>query len=158
MASSITAKNVADYLLCKVDKSKGDSITPLRLQKLVYYCQAWHLAYFQKPLFKEDIQAWAHGPVVPRLYRHHAKNYMHDAIDTSAASPSPLATVSDDSRLLIDKVWDKYNNLSGSALEELTHQESPWKKAYGDITPGGRCNVVISHKAMQDFYSKQISS
>ena len=64
----ITCFDVADYFLSLVDEDSGDSISNLKLQKLVYYAQGLHLACFDRPLFNEDIQAWAHGPVIPELY------------------------------------------------------------------------------------------
>lgn len=62
-----TYNDIADYFIA-VSNSTHDLITNLRLQKLVYYAQAWHLAIYQEPLFSEDFQAWVHGPVIPQLY------------------------------------------------------------------------------------------
>ena len=65
----LTAAQVADYFLSLVDEDAGDSMTNLRLQKLLFYAQAWHLALTNRPLFEEDFEAWVHGPVIPSFYR-----------------------------------------------------------------------------------------
>ncbi len=67
--ASLTARDVADYLLYHVDEDAGDSMSNLKLQKLLYYAQGVHLALTGKPLFLEHIEAWQHGPAVPALYR-----------------------------------------------------------------------------------------
>lgn len=66
MPAPYTASQIAKWLLSAIDRDSGDSITPLKLQKLIYYAQAWSLALPERayPLFDEDMQAWAHGPVV----------------------------------------------------------------------------------------------
>lgn len=59
-APSTTVFDVAEYIL-----EQHGEMTSMKLQKLVYYCQAWHLAWSDEPLFRESIEAWANGPVVP---------------------------------------------------------------------------------------------
>ena len=63
----ITHRDVAEYFLALANET-GGTITNLKLQKLVYYAQAWHLANFDKPLFDAKFEAWVHGPVIPGLY------------------------------------------------------------------------------------------
>ena len=82
MSSTIlSSKQVADWILSKVNKSAGDTLSPLKLQKLLYYCQAWHYTIFNKELFDEKIEAWAHGPVVPSQYKRFSYIMIYDAID-----------------------------------------------------------------------------
>jgi uncharacterized phage-associated protein len=66
--ATMKAQDVAEYFLTLVDDEAGDSLSNLKLQKLVYYAQGFHLALTEKPLFDEAIEAWEHGPVVPGLY------------------------------------------------------------------------------------------
>src|SRR4051794_29818552 len=68
MSRTLTADQVADYFLAHVDEESGDNITHLKLQKLLYYAQGFHLAIQGEPLFAEPIEAWEHGPVVCRVY------------------------------------------------------------------------------------------
>ncbi len=69
MPPPYTANQIADWFLGSIDRGAGDSITHLKLQKLIYYAQAWSLALFKTSLFNEDLQAWVHGPVAPSIYR-----------------------------------------------------------------------------------------
>lgn len=148
---------VADYLLTKVDTAEGDSITHLKLQKLVYYCQAWYLAYHDgDPLFDEPIEAWAHGPAVMSLWQRF-KNRGWQAIDATKLVSDPFAELDASTRELIDEVWEAYGHLSGSQLRSLTHSEGPWVDAYGDHAPGQMCREEIPRDAMQHYYAAQIS-
>lgn len=115
----LTVEQVADYFLLQVDEVAGDVMTNLRLQKLVYYAQAWHLAIAEKPLFQDDVEAWVHGPVVPCLYYAY-RDYGWQPI------PRPdrdAVAMDDQTRELLDEVWDTYGQFSAKALENLTHSE-----------------------------------
>jgi uncharacterized phage-associated protein len=69
VACKLSCVEIAKYFLVQVEEELGDSISNLKLQKLVYYAQGFNLALFDgNPLFDEEIQAWTHGPVVPALY------------------------------------------------------------------------------------------
>ena len=151
----VSVDAVADYILAKVDRGEGDSITHLKLQKLIYYCQAWYLAFYDKPLFDEPIQAWAHGPVVPVLW-HRFKHYGWQAIDPEKLATNPLAELDERARDMIDEVWATYGSLSGSELRRLTHKEPPWKDAYGDRAPGEACYEEIPRKAMAAYFKPRI--
>jgi uncharacterized phage-associated protein len=59
---------VANYFIWLANET-GSFLSNLKLQKLVYYAQAWHLALEESPLFEEDFEAWIHGPVLPTLYQ-----------------------------------------------------------------------------------------
>jgi putative zinc finger/helix-turn-helix YgiT family protein len=97
--------NTAKFFLFKIDEEAGDVITPLKLQKLVYYAQAWFTAYFGKPLVTENCQAWIHGPVFPELY-----NYFKD----KGYSPIPkvfnldMSVFNDDEKYILETVWKVY--------------------------------------------------
>jgi uncharacterized phage-associated protein len=146
-----TANQVADYILGKIDAEAGDAITHLKLQKVIYYCQAWHLALFGEPLFKEEVQAWQHGPVVRSVWNRFSDNGWH------ALSPEMRNAASDKEftkkqRELMDEVWEAYGQLSGSQLRTLTHREEPWKATRGDLPEECRSDRVIKKELMRDFY------
>lgn len=143
--------SVADYILGKIDAEAGDSITNLKLQKIAYYVQAWHLALLGKPAFNERVEAWAHGPVVRNLYARFA-DYGWQAIDPTDTEGDPQADLPEETRDLIDEVWRVYGDFSGSELEALTHSEDPWRSTYGDRPPGTRCEDVIPLDLMQEYY------
>ena len=66
--------DTAKYIL-----QKYDHLSTMKLQKLCYYAQAWSLVWDDEPLFNEDFQAWANGPVCPDLFDlHHGKSVIKD--------------------------------------------------------------------------------
>jgi len=142
----LTARQVAAYFLSLVDDEVGDSLSNLKLQKLVYYAQGFHLALTGEPLFEDPLEAWEHGPVVPSLYR---------GFKQHGAEPIPapengfdFAAYPKDVRELLDEVFSVYGQFSASKLRNLTHEESPWKEAYA-IAP----STAISLQSMKDYFS-----
>jgi uncharacterized phage-associated protein len=117
-----------------------------KLQKLVYYCQAWHLVWEDKPLFPDRIEAWANGPVVRSLYDQHRGRY---EVTTWTGDPSRLT---EDEVESIEAVLKTYGDKTGFWLSELTHQEPPWMDAREGLSPGERGNTEISHGAMVEYY------
>jgi len=142
-----SAINVARYFLTQVDEESGDSLSNLKLQKLLYYAQGFHLAAYGGPLFPENIEAWVHGPVVPSVYRS-LKAFGSDPIKIE--EPPPLDDFSARSIELLDEVYSVYGQFSASSLRNMTHQEPPWKN-----TPQG---CIIPHDLMRDFFKTRIVS
>lgn len=159
----VTAEQVADYFLRLVDEDAGDSISNLKLQKLVYYAQAWHLAIAGKPLFDDPIHAWAHGPVVPSLYQKYRDfgwKPIHEPLWEPAALPRPDETVEmeEETESVLNEVWEAYGQYSAKRLEEITHSEDPWKNARArrDCAPSDRCDEVITREDMKAYYAPQV--
>lgn len=148
-----TSNQISDWILSKTNTDAGDTISPLKLQKLLYYCQAWHLTILGKELFSENIEAWAHGPVVPSQYARFAHISRTDRIDISELSLSP-AKLNEKALDLLNEVLNIYGEHSASYLEALTHQETPWIKARNGAKPWERSTEVISHKSMVKYYSE----
>jgi len=73
------ATDIANWFLCHIDRDAGDSITHLKLQKLLYYAQAWCIVLSGKSLFEDDFEAWSHGPVLPGIY-HDYKHFGFEAL------------------------------------------------------------------------------
>ncbi len=119
-----------------------------KLQKLVYYAQAWHLVWDDEPLFDQPIKAWANGPVVPELYREYRGRFMVDA--PTKGDPERLTSSQRDT---IDSVLGFYGDKTGHWLSELTHQERPWKAARRGLAPGERGNREIPPESMAEYYS-----
>jgi uncharacterized phage-associated protein len=136
--------DVAAYIL-----NKQGRMTTMKLQKLCYYAQAWHLVWAEKPLFDEPIQAWANGPVCPELYQAHKGKFDIDARELPQGNPQALT---DRERRDIDEVLRFYAPMGAYHLSELTHHEDPWKDARGDLPVGARCNTVITLAAMAEYY------
>lgn len=139
--------NVFDVAKCILQKMKG-SITTMKLQKLVYYCQAWALVWDEEPLFPERIEAWANGPVCPALYERHKGMFRIGADDLNG----DLSALAEKNIETIDAVLGYYSAKSSQYLSDLTHLEDPWRNARVGCAPGDRCNIEISHAAMAEYY------
>lgn len=142
----ISVLDVAAFILKK--QPKGHPLTAWKLQKLVYYCQAWSLVWDEKPLFKEKILAWANGPVVKELYIQH-KGMFH-VKELSRGNPDRLSVNQKDT---IDHVLKAYGDKSAQWLSDLTHMETPWIEARKGLKPGERGAAEISLSAMLEYYS-----
>lgn len=144
---------IADFFILQADSESGDVMTHLKLQKLVYYAQAWQLAIKKKPLFNNIIQAWAHGPVCPVLWKRF-KDYGYNPIPaTSIMSGSKLSKGDQDH---LNDVWSVYGQFTAKRLEEMTHSELPWIEARKNAPEYQASTNVISHSSMKEFYSKQL--
>lgn len=142
-----TVDQVTDTLIA-VAREKGIEITNLKLQKLLYYAQAWSLVFYKKPLFEEDFEAWVHGPVVPSVF-HRFKEYRWNSINEDV-SPLP----DDELRAHLLKVIGAYGKFDGPQLERLSHSEYPWKHARAGLSPDESSTEKISKESMFSFYSR----
>lgn len=143
----LSARDVADYFLgcVKMHEDDGEVISNLKLQKLVYYAQGFHLAIYGKPLFPEGVKAWKHGPVVPELYQDF-KTYGGRHIDLPESVD--LSQYDDQTRELLDEIYEVYGQFSAWQLRNITHKEPPW----ADTTQ----NLEISHNAMKQYFKTQL--
>jgi uncharacterized phage-associated protein len=142
-------QDVARYILDRLASDpSGKRVTSWKLQKLVYYAQAWSLVWDEQPLFTDEIQAWANGPVCPALYSLHRGRFGLCASDISG-NPSNLT---EDERETIDAVIAYYGDKTGTWLSDLTHMERPWKQAREGIADGEPSQNVISHESMLQYY------
>jgi uncharacterized phage-associated protein len=154
------AAEVAKYVVTFFD-DKGDPITNKKLQKLLYYIEAWNLVYL-KSIFSEDIEAWVYGPVVNEVYQEYKKSgYSPITREYPPGSSSSqelkklekTLNIKGDQKELIETVLEKYGAMSSFQLERLTHSEPPWLEARGDCHPLERCSKAISRKTMKEYYS-----
>lgn len=144
--STVSVLDVAKYVLSKTTVP----LTAMKLQKLVYYSQAWTLVWSGKPLFAEQTQAWANGPVVRELFSHHRGKYTLTAAQLTVGNPAALSA---QQKAYIDSVLASYGSMSATQLSLLTHAEDPWKLARSGASEGQPTNAVISVKSMKDYYA-----
>lgn len=106
----------------------GDYISNLKLQKLLYYAQGFHIALYGKPFFEEKVVAWQYGPVVIEIYNEY-KKYRSGVIDKERISKEDydLSELTEDQFDLLREVYDVYGQFSALKLMNMTHAESPWK-------------------------------
>ena len=142
---------MANWFICNIDRDAGDSITHLKLQKLLYYAQAWSLALYDKALFEDDFEAWAHGPVIPAIYEEY-RDYGYDALPTCDCKNMVKGEAED----LLRDVKRVYGEHSAKFLEKLTHSEDPWKITRGNLAPEQRCNKHISKTLMRNYYKQKL--
>jgi len=143
------ALQIANLLLQKA-KEVGDSgelMTNMKLQKMLYYEQGFHLACFGTPLFEEDIEAWQYGPVVPVVYEHY-KQYGGEGLKPVET----LNVVLDDEEMSIfNQVFEMFNKFSAIGLMNMTHNERPWISA-GTPSRGN----VIDKQVLKDYFLTRI--
>ena len=147
-----TAHRVAEFIIA-FSHEHGDPVSNLKLQKLLYYAQAWYLALSDKPLFDERIEAWVHGPAVPPVYGEF-KEWSWKSIDLEVGAPA-----FDDLQIVehLNEVMDVYGGLSAFQLEKMTHEEDPWKNARAGLAPDVSSSAIISHEAMKRYYSARLN-
>ncbi|WP_126421791.1 Panacea domain-containing protein [Asticcacaulis excentricus] len=141
--------DVAKYVL-RLAAEKGEpEMTTWKLQKLVYYSQAWSLVWDDQPIFEEQIQAWANGPVCPDLYQRHKGQFKITANSLDAGDHRALTKAE---RETVEAVVRRYGKKTAHYLSELTHQEAPWKRARKGVKDGERSEKPISHADMAEYY------
>jgi len=139
-----TAPDVARYIL-----GRRGLMSAMKLQKLVYYSQGWHLAFEGEPLFDAPIEAWANGPVVPELYAQHRGLF---TVKESTFTPGEPLTVAE--QQTVDAVLVAYGDLDAHQLSNLTHNERPWLEARRGVPDGARSNSEIDRATMLEFYEQ----
>ena len=135
----IQVYEVAKY----IREQKGSGSADMTVQKLCYYAQAWHLAWFDAPLFVSRIEAWRDGPVCPELYR----AQKHDQALLEGASSLP-----NQQRLVVDRVLRTYGDRTALELSDLTHREDPWRDARGDAKPHESTTTTIFKDAIRTYF------
>ncbi len=156
---------IVSYFL-RLGRENEVDISPLKLQKLLYFAHGWHLALHPggEPLLDEDIVAWKYGPVVVSVY-HEFKQYRNSPIDHDVCERVdntqrfPVLSQREEEEIgpLLEKVWEIYGSVSAFKLSEVTHLPgTPWRKLYdryGDHFPSDL--VIDSEEIKKHFREKQ---
>lgn len=143
------ALDIARKLIFKAQNDEpngGERLTNLKLQKLLYYQQGYHLAVFGTPLFSEDVEAWMYGPVVPVVY---------DTFSEYGSSALPEVengiSLQEEEEVLFNEVYDAFRDFSAIGLMNRTHTEKPWLEAM----PHDR-GTVIPQGGMMSYFKTQM--
>ena len=149
-----TVFDVANWFLSK------ESMTPKKLQKLVYYAYSWYLTLVNESkddltakLFTSRLEAWVHGPVFPELYQKY-KGYSGEAIEQYDGM---VEEFNEDAKDILDQVWEVYGGYTGNQLESITHRESPWLNARGGCSSYEICTNEISDADIFNCYIERVS-
>ena len=125
-----------------------EGITHLKLQKMLYFAQATHLAIFDRPLFEDEIQAWSLGPVVPSVYRVF-KDSENQPIDPNAGECN-----NPEVEKFLNVIWQLFGKYSASELVDMTHRHKPWLSVYKEDVQ----NIPISQEAIKAYYKESFAS
>lgn len=158
------AQLISDFILTYFD-NKGDLITNKKLQKLLYYIEAWNLVHFSS-IIDEDFEAWVHGPVIPSVY-HEFKEFGYSPLknnfyESNETSSQRLKRISKSESFkpgqydLCTEVLDKYGALASFQLELLSHSEAPWQQAREGLNPISHSTNIINKGLMKNFYSSML--
>lgn len=140
------AAEIANKILSKAAATEnGELVSNMKLQKLLYYMQGFHLAYFGTPLFEEEIEAWMYGPVVPSVYEKYKPSG-----NMGLTPESDVIELEEKEEKLFEEVYNVYGEYSAIGLMNLTHGEAPWKN-----TPTGIGNI-IPQKALIEFFKTRV--
>jgi len=146
----VKVQDIADYFIWLANYT-GSFISNLKLQKLVYYAQAWYLAIHDKPLFDEDFEAWIHGPVIPELYNEYCE-FKWKPILKEVDEPK----FSEEIKQFLDEVTDVYFRIDAYELEQMARSEAPWIEARGDLPTDASCNEIISKESMREYFKPRV--
>ncbi len=160
---SYESKAIANYFIDLATREKK-SLTPMKLQKLIYFAHGWNLAIHDEPLIDEQIEAWKFGPVINTIY-HEFKHFGNQPITDHATDIeldeentlnfriiTPKINSDDiDTKALLDKVWEIYGKYSAVQLSNATHQPgTPWEQTWGsDGVPTG---TDINQNIIKQFF------
>lgn len=143
----VSASDVALYIL----ETEGQMGT-MKLQKLVFYCQAYSLAWFKTPMFGDPVEAWINGPVIRSLWTLHKRLFSFTAADLKAKDPkADSSRLTSTDRRVVRSILNSVGALSGLDLRDRTHDEAPWTDAFDETE--ARHSTEITQQAMQEYYS-----
>ena len=140
--------HIANKIIARIDTERGEFISNLKLQKLLYYMQGYFIAVFGDKLFENEIEAWQYGPVVREMYNHFKSN---GAAPISLEQNAEIAQLSDAEESLFDEIYKEYSQFSAIKLMEMTHEELPWKKTFNEEAQG-----IIPIDLLRKYFKTQI--
>jgi len=154
----VDSLDLAEYVLFK-----GGKMSNLKLQKLLFYIQAYHLAYFEEPVIDDEFEAWVHGPVSRKVFaalKNSARLYDVLSYSHKEGEDTPDKVLDDhltDEQIeAIDDVIEEFGTLSGLQLEKLTHSEDPWINARRGYAPADPCDKIIPKDEILNYYRNQL--
>lgn len=151
------ADSVSEKMLVTISYifEKVKEITPLALQKILYYVQAIYMVNYNKPLFVEECQAWTHGPVYEKVYDMF-KGFKYNPIEDKrfVIFRDRFQKLTGEEKKIIDMVINSFGMYSGKTLERITHKEAPWADAYDSEHHYGYGNEPITNEAIKKYFKE----
>ena len=154
-----TITQISDYVIFRIKSEEDGDLSALKHQKLLYYIQAWHLAFYGKRAFEGTFQAWIHGPVNREIYElYRDKKYLYSEMTLEdIINIDEITTINSELRIHIDTILDTYAKFSATQLELMTHDEDPWIEARKGYKSNQRCETIISDERMKEYYASRLS-
>jgi uncharacterized phage-associated protein len=149
LGTTYPAIDIANWFIDELSKS-DKTINNLKLQKLLYYSEAWHQVINNAELFFESIEAWSHGPAVPSVFRAF-ESFNWNPISANGIAP----LISNKTKSILMQVLDVYGDLTESVLESMSQEDAPWIVARGDCSPEERCEAVILKSEIKWFFKQK---
>ena len=135
------ALTIAKWIINKIHPE------PLKLQKLLYLAQA----FYDRPLFKDDLEGWVHGPVVRNVYDIF-KNYQYNSIDTNFE----VEELDDEAKDIINYVIKNFGKYDAKYLEKISHEQEPWILSRRGLDPDERSDKTISKESIANYFINEI--
>ena len=139
------ALTIAKWIINKIHPE------PLKLQKLLYLAQGYSYAFYDRPLFKDDLEGWVHGPVVRNVYDIF-KNYQYNSIDTNFE----VEELDDEAKDIINYVIKNFGIYYAKYLEKISHEQEPWILSRRGLDPDERIDKTISKESIANYFINEI--
>jgi len=156
--SKLDSVELAEYIHAKVG-----NVSHFKLQKLLYYVEAYHLAYFESSLTDSDFEAWLHGPVSRKVWDYYKSksSVIYEVMvmnnETKKAIIADIESKLDpEQKVYIEDILSEFSPRSAYELECLSHEEYPWQYARTGYIPSDRCEEKISKDLMLEFYKGKL--
>ena len=133
--------DAARNLVCLTYGRKRYSLTPLKLQKLLYLAQGWSFVWDDIAAFEDDFCAWQYGPVNERVYEYFKKYGRSEIPESEGILELEDVDVED----TLDAIWREYGGISAYDLVELTHKQEPWRHAYSE-------GIRITNNSIKEYF------
>ncbi|NJK69536.1 MAG: DUF4065 domain-containing protein [Microcoleus sp. SU_5_3] len=146
-----TASQLADYFIWFAN-DVGSYLSNHKLQKLLYYAQAWYLAFEGIPLFDEDFEAWVHGPTIPALFYEYKEQFGFKPILKEVEKPE----FPQEFQEFLDELCDEYFFCDAYELELMVRREDPWINARGGLPKDEPSHAIISKELMRNYYKTRV--
>jgi len=147
------AVNLPEYRALDVAEAilqRTGPLNPITLHKMLYFVKSWSLGWNAGPVFRDAMQAWANGPVVPAVYQRHRRQGL---VNPGEIEPDP-EQIDAKTRQIINNIVDFYRRYTPDQLIALTHHDSPWRnaRARDGALPGERSAAIIKRADMREYY------
>ncbi len=124
---------------------------PLKLQKLLYLAQGYSYAFYDRPLFNDELEGWVHGPVVRDVYNKF-KNYQYNSIDINYE----VEELDDEAKEVLNYVIDNFSKYDAKYLEDLSHHQEPWISSRNGLNPDERSDKTISKEIIANYFINEV--